>query len=108
MQTKQNKGELIEQLDHLFVQAVNRNLVSDVPVSAYLSGGIDTGAITSVASKQLDSMRTFTIGFDTQSISGLEITYDERKQAEFMSSHLNTSIIKWYLNLVIWKDLLRN
>ena len=90
VQTKQHKGELTEQLDHLFVQAVNRNLVSDVPVSAYLSGGIDTGAISAVASKQLGSMRTFTIGFDTQSISGLEIAYDERKQAEFMSSHLNT------------------
>ena len=82
--------------------------MSDVPVSAYLSGGIDTGAISAVASKQLGSMRTFTIGFDTQSISGLEIAYDERKQAEFMSSHLNTEHYQMVLKSGTWKDLLKN
>ena len=82
--------ELIEELDRLFVQAVSRQLVSDVPVSAYLSGGIDTGSITAVASRQLSSMRTFTIGFDVRSISGLELAYDEREGAEFMSSLCRT------------------
>lgn len=85
-----SREELVEELDRLFVQAVSRQLVSDVPVSAYLSGGVDTGSITAVASRQLNDMRTFTIGFDTRSVSGLELAYDEREQAEFVSSLCRT------------------
>jgi asparagine synthase (glutamine-hydrolysing) len=80
----------LEQLDRLFVQAVSRNLISDVPVASYLSGGLDTGAITVVASRQLSEMRTFTIGFDMSSVSGLELAFDERAQAERMSSLCQT------------------
>jgi asparagine synthase (glutamine-hydrolysing) len=75
----------VEELDRLFCQAVNRQLVSDVPVGSYLSGGMDTGAITAVASRQLPVMRTFTVGFDMSSASGLELAFDERARAERMS-----------------------
>jgi len=85
-----SRGELLEQLDALFVQAVSRQLVSDVPVAAYLSGGIDTGSITAVAARQLGDMRTFTIGFDVSSVSGMEIAYDERAKAERMSALCGT------------------
>lgn len=77
--------EYVEELDRLFSQAVSRQLVSDVPVSSYLSGGMDTGAITAVASGQLPAMRTFTVGFDMSSASGLELAFDERERAEQMS-----------------------
>ena len=77
--------EYVEELDRLFLQAVSRQLVSDVPLGAYLSGGMDTGAITSVAAKQLTDLKTFTVGFDLTSASGLELGYDERASAERLS-----------------------
>ncbi len=77
--------EYIEELDRLFCQAVGRQLVSDVPVGAYLSGGMDTGAITAVAAQQLVDLRTFTVGFDLTSASGLEMGFDERASAERLS-----------------------
>ena len=75
----------IEELDFLFGQAVSRQLVSDVDVCSYLSGGIDSGSITAIASRQSPLMRTFTVGFDLSSASGVELGYDERSKAEHMS-----------------------
>lgn len=75
----------LEELDRLFRQAVHRHLVSDVPVGAYLSGGMDSGSITALASQELQEMRTFTVGFDLHSASGIELGFDERSRAEYMS-----------------------
>lgn len=80
-----SEQEYIEELDRLFVQAVNRQLVSDVDVGAYLSGGIDSGSITAIAATHLPYMKTFTCGFDLNSASGLELGFDERASAEYMS-----------------------
>jgi asparagine synthase (glutamine-hydrolysing) len=77
--------EYIEELDRLFKQAVSRQLISDVDVGAYLSGGMDSGSITAIAAKQLPYMKTFTCGFDLNSASGLELGFDEREKAEYMS-----------------------
>lgn len=77
--------EYEEELDRLFVQAVKRQLVSDVSVGTYLSGGIDSGSITAVASRYIPDLKTFTCGFDLHSASGMELAYDEREKAEYMS-----------------------
>lgn len=82
--------EYVEELDRLFVQAVQRQLVSDVEIGSYLSGGIDSGAITAVASASLPHMKSFTCGFDLSSVSGYERAFDERSQAEFLAAHLGT------------------
>lgn len=82
--------ELKEECDRLFAQAVSRQLVSDVDVGSYLSGGIDSGAIAAVAARQMPGMRTFTVGFDTRSASGLELGFDERAKSEYMSYLLRT------------------
>src|SRR5664280_1752623 len=81
---------LVESLDHAFVTAVQRQLVSDVPIGSYLSGGMDTGAITAIAARQNPNICSFTIGFDLTSASGLELAYDERKAAERMSYLFHT------------------
>lgn len=82
--------EYLEQLDRLFVQAVGRQLVSDVDVGAYLSGGMDSGAITAIAASQLPYMKSFTCGFDLSSASGMELSFDERSIAEHMSYRFKT------------------
>ncbi|MBU5636085.1 asparagine synthase (glutamine-hydrolyzing) [Geomonas sp. Red69] len=80
-----SEDEYLEELNRLFCQAVNRQLVSDVDVGCYLSGGMDSGSITAVAGSQLPYISTFTCGFDLSSASGLELGFDERKRAEHMS-----------------------
>jgi asparagine synthase (glutamine-hydrolysing) len=77
--------EYAEELDRLFSQAVERQLVSDVPVGAFLSGGMDSGSITAVAAQTLPHLSTFTGGFDLTSASGMELAWDEREKAETMS-----------------------
>jgi asparagine synthase (glutamine-hydrolysing) len=78
-------AELLEELDRLLTQAVSRHLISDVPVATYLSGGMDSGSITAIASRQLPELKTFTVGFDLHSASGLELAFDERERAEHLS-----------------------
>ena len=80
-----DKADALDELDRLFQQAVNRQLVSDVEVGSYLSGGMDSGSITALAAAQVPFMRTFTVGFDLNSASGVELGYDERSKAEYMS-----------------------
>jgi asparagine synthase (glutamine-hydrolysing) len=83
-------GEYVEELDRLFRQAVTRQLVSDVPVGSYLSGGMDSASITAVAASQIPDLRTFTVGFDLHSASGIEIAFDERERSELLSYLLST------------------
>lgn len=77
--------EYVKELDRLFRQAVKRQLVSDVEIGSYLSGGMDSGSITAIAATQLPYIKTFTCGFDLHSASGLELGFDERDNAEYMS-----------------------
>lgn len=78
------------EVHRLFVAAVERQLVSDVPVGSYLSGGMDSGSITTIARARVGRLATFTGGFDLSSASGLELGFDERRAAEFLSSWLKT------------------
>jgi asparagine synthase (glutamine-hydrolysing) len=84
------EDDAVEELDYLFRQAVNRQLVSDVEIGAYLSGGMDSGAITAIASSQHAYIKSFTCGFDLSSASGMELSFDERAAAERMSYQFKT------------------
>ena len=84
------KEEYLEELDCLFKQAVNRQLVADVELGSYLSGGMDSGSITAIATKSFPYLKTFTCGFDLSSASGLELGFDERTKAEAMSAQFKT------------------
>jgi asparagine synthase (glutamine-hydrolysing) len=84
------KEEYVEELDRLFRQAVNRQLISDVELGAYLSGGMDSGSITAVAAGSFPYLKTFTCGFDLSSASGIELAFDERVRAEAMSARFKT------------------
>jgi asparagine synthase (glutamine-hydrolysing) len=82
--------EAAEELSRLFTQAVRRQLMSEVPLGCYLSGGMDSGAITATARQHLGRLSTFTLGFDLSSASGLELGFDERERAEALSNLLKT------------------
>ena len=85
-----SEEECLEEYARLFEQAISRQLVSDVEVGAYLSGGIDSGSVTSVAVGHFKNLKTFTCGFDLSSVSGLELSYDERRKAEYLSYRYKT------------------
>ncbi|AOG12611.1 MULTISPECIES: asparagine synthase (glutamine-hydrolyzing) [unclassified Agrobacterium] len=85
-----DRVEYQEELARLFRQAVNRQLVSDVELGAYLSGGMDSGSITALAAQQFPFLKSFTCGFDLSSASGIELAFDERTKAEAMSARFKT------------------
>jgi asparagine synthase (glutamine-hydrolysing) len=82
--------ETAEELYRLFCAAVSRQLVADVPVGAYLSGGLDSGSITAVASQTIPRLCTFTAGFDLSSASGMELGFDERAASKVVSNQFKT------------------
>lgn len=74
----------------LFEEAVRRQLMGDVPVGSYLSGGMDSGSITAVAARQISHLHTFTGGFPVAGLTGGEALTDERTAAEFMARTMGT------------------
>ena len=87
---KTDPREYEEELDRLLRQAVSRQLLSDVEIGSYLSGGMDSGTLTALASQELPYIKTFTCGFDLSSASGIELGFDERERAEAMSALFKT------------------
>lgn len=79
-----------QELREILTMAVKRQMRSDVPVGAYLSGGIDTGAIVGIASGLVPRLKSFTIGFDMTKVTGLESYFDERADAEIMAARFGT------------------
>ena len=94
---KVDEQEYIEELDRLFVQAVNRQLVSDAELGSYLSGGMDSGSITAIAARSIKNLKTFTCGFDLSSASGLELAFDERSLKRRPCQHYSKqNITRWF------------
>ena len=93
-----DEEEYREELWRLLVRAVERQLVSDVEIGSYLSGGLDSGTITALSSRSLPFIKTFTCGFDLSSATGVELGFDERVRAEAMSSLFKTEHYEMVLN----------
>ena len=97
--------------ERLLSKAVAKQMVADVPVGSYLSGGMDSGSLSVLASKHVERMYTFTAGFEMSEVHGVESGYDERIDAELTANYIksehyeqviNAGDIKWSLPRVIW------
>lgn len=72
-------------LESIISKAVKNQLISDMPIGAFLSGGIDSSLITALMQKEsMDKVKTFTIGFEDK-------RYDESSYAKEVANHLGTS-----------------
>jgi asparagine synthase (glutamine-hydrolysing) len=86
----------------LMLQSVSRRLVSDVPVGAFLSGGIDSSAVVGLMAEAGTSRpNTFTIAFE-------EKEYDESSYAEMVAKKFNTVHTKILLKPDTFLDELQN
>ena len=85
-----DETECQEELERLFAQAVSRQLVSDVPVGSYLSGGVDSGSITAIAKRHFPDLHSFTCGFDMTHASAEELSFDESPAAREMAKLFGT------------------
>ena len=88
---KMNDERSIDKLEKLLLNVVSKQMVADVPLGAFLSGGIDSSLIVSLMQKQSKKpIKTFTIGFN-------EDNFNEAKQAQLIAKHLGTEHTELYL-----------
>ena len=80
-----DEEKLCEEIRETLERAVQRRLMSDVPLGIFLSGGIDSSAIATFAAKHVAAgqLNTFAIGFD-------EPTFDESRYARLVADRLQT------------------
>ncbi len=77
-------GNVEEEILGLVETAVRRHMISDVPVGALLSGGLDSTTVAAIMRRKLEApLKTFTIGFDRKS-------YDESEDARLVAETLDT------------------
>lgn len=86
------ESELIEGLDEVLHDAVRGQMMADVPLGAFLSGGVDSSLIAAIMQAESHSaIETFTIGFnDTQ--------YNEAEHAKAIAEHLGTRHTELYID----------
>lgn len=85
-----NVEEWENRLKTTLEKSVQHHLVSDVEIGSFLSGGMDSATITTLASHANAKLKTFTAGFDVASAQGIEATFDERENAREIAEACQT------------------
>lgn len=73
----------LDEIRHTLSEAVQMRMISDVPLGAFLSGGLDSSTIVALMSRASEQVRTFSIGFH-------ERAYDESTYAKWVANRFHT------------------
>jgi asparagine synthase (glutamine-hydrolysing) len=84
-------ADAVDELERLLGQSVRGQIMADVPVGAFLSGGVDSSAVVALMTRHSSTrVRTFSIGFS-------EPGFDEAEFAKAVASHLGTQHTEHYV-----------
>lgn len=91
--------EAIDKCDSLLKTVISSQLMADVPVGVFLSGGVDSGVVAGIAKKTFDNVLTFSAGFK-------EPAFDERSQSASISKIISTDHNSFSLGSPGFNDIL--
>lgn len=89
---KEDDSEIQNNFEKILKDTVKKKMISDAPVGAFLSGGIDSSTLVSLMqSENINRIKTFTIGFNDDD-------FNEAKHAKKIAKHLNTEHTELYFS----------